>query len=82
MERLKERLEVGCEEKVSFKYIGISIGQGGERVMMSQRYYSKGIKELERWHFKGERRLSDGEQSMYHSLLGQLNWPVQHTRQT
>ena len=31
-----ERLEVGCEEKVSFKYIGVSIRQGGERVMMSQ----------------------------------------------
>ena len=35
---------------------------------------------MERWHFKGERRLSDGEQSKYHSLLGQLNWLVQHTR--
>ena len=32
-----ERLEVGCKE-VSFKYIGVSIRQGGERVMMSQRF--------------------------------------------
>ena len=47
--------------------------------MMSQRHYSKGIKELERWYFKEERRLSEGEQSMYRSLLGQLNWLVQHT---
>ena len=47
---------------------------------MSQRYYSRGIKELERWHFKGERKLFDGEHSMHRSLLGQLNWLVQHTQ--
>ena len=46
---------------------------------MSQRHYSRGIKELEKWHFRGERRLSEREQSMYRSLLGQLNWLVQHT---
>ena len=60
VERLGERLEVGCEEKVSFKYILVSIRQAGERVMMSQRHYSRGIKELERWDFKGDRRLSSG----------------------
>ena len=47
-----KRLEVGCEEKASFKDIGESIRQGGERLMMSQRHYCRGIKELERWHFK------------------------------
>ena len=43
-----ERFEVGCEEKISFKYIWVSIRQGGEREMMRHRHYSIGIKELER----------------------------------
>ena len=73
-------MEVGYEENVSFKYIGVSIRQGGERVMMSQKHYSRGIKEFERWYFKGKRRLSEGEQSIYRFLLGKLNWLGQHTR--
>ena len=73
-----KRLEVGCEDKISFKYIGVSITQEGEKVMMS--HYSRRIKVLDRWHFRGERRLLDGEQSMYCSLLGQLNWLLQHTQ--
>ena len=47
---------------------------------MSHSHYSRRIKELENWHFRRERRLSEREQSMYQSLLGQLNWLVQHTR--
>ena len=51
---------MGYEEKVSFKYIGVSKRRGGEKGMMTPSHYSRGIKELERRHFKGERRLSDG----------------------
>ena len=51
-----------CEAKVNFKYIGVNIRQGGERVLMSQSYYSRRIKELEKWYFRGERKLSEREQ--------------------
>ena len=44
VERLRERLEVGCEKKVSFKYIGVSIRQRGERVMMSQDIILEGLR--------------------------------------
>ena len=30
IEKLKEKLEVGCEEKVNFKYIGIRVNQERE----------------------------------------------------
>ena len=54
MRRLKERLEVGCEEKVSFKYIGVGIRQEKRKVVMSQRHYSN-IREVVKRKFGGGR---------------------------
>ena len=78
IEKLKEKLEVGCEEKVNFKYIGVRVNQERDRVMLSQEHYSRGVKEVEMWRFKGDRTLDKEEQSLYRSVLGQLNWLVQH----
>ena len=78
--KLKERLEVGCEEEVNFKYIGVRVNQERDRVVLSQEHYSAGVKEVEAWRFRGDRTLDMKEQSLYRSILGQLNWLVQHTR--
>ena len=43
VEKLKKRLNIGCEETVKFKYIGVGIRQEKDKVVMSQQHYSRSI---------------------------------------
>ena len=52
--RLKETGS-GCKEKASFKYIGVGIRQEKRKVVMSQRHYSRSIREVEKWKFGREK---------------------------
>ena len=76
---LKKRLEVGSQETESFRYIGVELRQEKGGVLMEQRRYIEGIKNIKR-NYLGDRRLSGEEETVLRSLLGQLNWTVQHTR--
>ena len=78
--RLKERLKEGSEEVGDFKYIGVEIRQEKDKIVMSQRKYSMSMREVPKWRFRGDRKLEKEEQSMYRSIIGQLNWLVQHSR--
>ena len=49
-------------------------------MVMSQRCYSSTMREVPRWRFKGERELGEEKQSLYQSIIGHLNWLVQHSR--
>ena len=40
--------------------------------------YSMSMREMPKWKFRGERKLEE-EQSIYPSVIGQLNWLVQQS---
>ena len=69
-----------CKARLTRGFLGVWIRQKKEEVVMSQRNYSRGIREVARWKFRGERELSENEQSIYQLMIGQLNWLVQYTR--
>ena len=52
------------------KYIGVEIRQANDKVVMGQRQYSKSMRDVPKWRFKGERELEDEEQSLCRSIIG------------
>ena len=38
------------------------------------------MREVPKWRFRVERELKEKEKSLYRSIIGQLNWLVQHSR--
>lgn len=63
-----------------FKYIGLNIEQKNMEIFIVQQDYTKRILPPDRKSFKIERKLTEKEQTLYRSLIGQLNWLAQHTR--
>ena len=76
---LKEKLKVGEEESKSFKYIGVTVEQKEDRIVVNQWRYVDSMKEPEAKRFSGSRILSKKELTEYRSGVGQLNWIALHT---
>ena len=77
---LMETLQVGSNGTTKFRYIGVGLKQAEEAIIMDQKTYIEGIKTLRKEVYRGDRRLGVEEETMYRSIVSQLNWMVQHMR--
>ena len=73
-------LEVGNRKTNKFRYIGVKLRQEEKGVMMEQKRYINGIKNVRKEDYGGDRKLTGEEETIYRSLVGQVNWTLQHTR--
>ena len=77
--KLREKLKVGEQESLRFKYIGVVVEQRESDLILHQWGYVNSIKEPETRRFSSNRVLSSKELTMYRSIVGQLNWLSLHT---
>lgn len=80
IEKIKNKLQIGSEEKQEFKYIGVNIKQEKDKIYLHQNTYINRIEIPDVDKYLQERNLSDTEKTEYRSLIGQINWVSQHTR--
>lgn len=80
IKQLKEKIKVGSEEIINFKYIGIRVEQMEEDILLDQTHYVKQIDCPERSRFMKDKELEDNELTEYRAMVGRLNWLSQHTR--
>jgi transposase InsO family protein len=83
LDALRRRFIAGRLEERQFTYIGFSLEQHDDAIVMDQSIY---VKELEGLHLEPKRAilkqdsLTNSEQTLLRSQVGRLNWAVQGTR--
>lgn len=83
MEKLRERFSAGKVEEKTFKYIGFTVQQHSDKVILDHSDYIAKIKNSAVDPRKASDKnglLNENEQTTYRQLIGQLNWAVQGSR--
>ena len=83
MDKLRQRFVAGKLEEGAFSYVGFTVKQSSEGIILDQSHY---VQDLEtaviclRRAMEKDHPLSKGEQKQYRSLVGKCNWAARGTR--
>ena len=84
MSKLEKLFLIGSEERNCFRYLGVTIEQKKDGIMINQDNYIKhGLQEMKMVKSYEDRRndeVSQKERTNYRSVVGQLNWVATQTR--
>src|SRR5215469_14787781 len=74
--KIKEKLRIGSEKRGRFKYLGLEIEDMQEKgIKLSQKeYIREKLEEIKVYHEGVWREMTEKEQKIFCSVLGQLNW--------
>ena len=74
IKKLYAKYDISKHEKEMFKFIGINITQGKDKVTLDQYDYIRSVKTVQVKDKDKERDLTPAETTDYRSLLGKLQW--------
>ena len=77
MNMFKSRLKISREDSVAFKYLGVSIKQNADGIVLDQTNYVKGLKVdlLDKERLKEKESFASSEEiTLFRQAVGQLGW--------